>query len=164
MKKQFLSLLFVAVALILTSCGPSKDDAITWNNSIVSTEDEVSSAVDAFFNAVDVQGSDLNKECDKAIAVADAGLAKMKGLEDFKDGADLKSAGVESLTLFQSILKNECKQMISLLANPNATEEDFAKVKEHLVSTAAKIDAVDAKFTDAQKKFADKWGFKLESK
>ena len=54
--------------------------------------------------------------------------------------------------------------MIALLSNPNATEEDFTKVKEHLVSTATKIDAVDVKFVAAQKVFADKWGFTFATK
>lgn len=161
MKKNYFFLLVISTAVFLYSCGPSKEDAIKWNDSIINCEDEISTAVDAFTAAIDVEGTDLNKECDKAISAGDAGLAKMKALPDFKDGADFKAAGIESLTVFESLLKNECKQMAILLSDSNATEADFAKVKEHLATTVTKVDAADKKFIAAQKAFADKWGFEL---
>jgi hypothetical protein len=161
MKKNYFSLLLIATALFLYSCGPSKDDAVKWNDLIVGCEDEVSTAVDAFTSAIDIEGADLNKECDKAIVAGEVGLTKMKNLPDFKDGAEFKAAGIESLTLFESLLKNEGKQIAALLSNPNATEADFEKVKEHLGNTITRIDAADAKFIAAQKAFGDKWGLEL---
>jgi hypothetical protein len=164
MKKKYFFMLFTSTALFLTSCGPTQDDAVKWNDAVVNCENEVRTAIDGFLAAIDVKGADLNKECDKAIVVAEAGIVKMKALEDFKDGAEFKAAGIESLTLYQSVLKNEFKQLIALTSNPNATEEDYAKIEEHLNNTDDKIKLVDNKFTAAQKVFADKWGFTLVNK
>ncbi len=160
MKKTYLFL--ITVTLLLYSCGPTKNDAITWNDSIITIEDEVNNAVEKFTNALDLEGADLNKELDNAIKVTEAAAIKMKAIPDFENGAAFKAAGLESINLYSAVLKNEFKQMITLSNNPEATEADFAKIKDHLTTASDKIDVVDNKFIAAQKEFASKWGFELE--
>jgi len=162
MKKQYFPILLILLTVFLNSCGPSKQDAINWNDSIIDIENEVNTAVGKFTSAIDTDGADLNKELTTAIAVADKGIAKMKALEDFKDGAEFKSSGVEFLTLYLSIMKNEYKEIADLISNPNSSEADFEKVKEHAVNSDNKIEAANKKFISAQKDFAKKWGFELE--
>ena len=162
MKKNHILFFLLTITVLFNSCGPSKNEAINWNDSIIAIEDEVNNSVEKFTNALDVEGADLNKELDNAIKTAEAAAIKMKAIPDFENGSAFKAAGIESINLYLAVLKTDFKSMINLSTNPDATEADFDKVKDHLSAASSKIDDVDNKFIAAQKDFAAKWGFELE--
>jgi hypothetical protein len=162
MKKITFPLLLIVITAFLFSCGPTKDDAIKWNDSIIEIETDVDNAVEKFSNALDKDGADLEKELAEAVATTEQNLVKIKAIEDFKDGAAFKASGIEFMGVYLAFLKNEAKEIVAIAKNPNPTEEDVTKLKEHLTNTDTKFTAADTKFVAAQKEFADKWGFQLK--
>lgn len=164
MKKLILSLAAASVVL-LTSCGPTKDDAIKYNDGFISIEKSLTSVCNAFIDQIDGHNLDsLKIAYDAFAAKAKSSLDDCGKIEPFNKKSDYLNAAMEYFKTINNLATNEGKLMVEIMTKDTAqvTEEDVANVGKY----AEKFDAEYARALkiaqEAQAAFAKEWQFEIK--
>jgi hypothetical protein len=164
MKKTILSLTACA-ALLLTSCGPTKDDAVKYNDSFISIEKSLTPAYNAFIDQIDGHNIDSLKICYDAFAAkAKSSLEECGKIEPFAEKRDYLDAATEYFKTIDALAQNEGKQMVTIMSKDTAqvTEEDIANVGKYAEKFDADYAKVLKKAQEAQAAFAKEWKFEIK--
>ncbi len=155
--------LILAVFTLITACGPSKEQARTYNDAITSEQVRVMEKFDALFaafkNFEDMVALDAAySETQKAVEDAAAHIREMA---DFDGKTYFRDAGVELMGTYKSVLDNEFRQMIDIYKLPEEAytlekKEEWAKLQEEAVR---KMDEALEKIKATQETFAREYGY-----
>ena len=163
-KKLTLSLAALATVL-LTSCGPTKADAIKYNESFISIEKELTPSYNAFIDQIDGHNLDsLKLTYDAFAAKAKNSVEECGKIQPFAEKKDYLDAANAYFKTINALAENEGKQMVTIMTKDTSqvTEEDVANVTKY----AEKFDADYAKVLklaqDAQAAFAKEWKFEIK--
>jgi hypothetical protein len=167
MKKLILSAA-VASALFMASCGPSKQDAVTYSDRIVAIGKEMDATSAMFLGQVDGHNVDsLKLAYGKFDSQAAASLEECKNMPPFDKKTDFKDAAVEYFTSVKKLVDNEAKGMVDIMTKDTSqiTEQDVTNVKAFAVTYDTEYAKAIQKVQDAQAQFAKEWKFEItESK
>ncbi len=164
MKKLILSLAACAT-LVLTSCGPTKDDAVKYNDSFISIEKALTPAYNGFIDQIDGHNIDSLKIAYEAFAAkAKSSVEECAKIQPFAEKKDYLDAATAYFGTINNLAQNEGKQIVMIMTKDTSqvTEEDVANVGK----CAEKFDADYAKVLkvaqEAQAAFAKEWKFEIK--
>lgn len=156
--------IFLLFVVFTTNAQKSFKTAISYNDYIVEQQTAIGLKILDFNKVVNVTVNYDTlmmalKEIDKTI---DKSLKNLKNTIAFEKETELKTSALNLFQFYKRIMNNEYKEMIKILSKGEYSEEDSAKMSEILDKVVKDENAFDATFLDAQKKFAEKYGFTLQ--
>jgi hypothetical protein len=164
MKKITLILCTCAAAMLITSCGPSKEDAIKYNDNFIAIQKSLSPTYDGFVDQLDGHNADSLKIMYALFdAKAKSALEECKKVNPFNKKSDYLDAAIEYFKTIDDLTDNEGKQIVDIMTRDSSkiTEADVATV----TTAAGKFDSEYArilqKVEDAQAAFAKEWKFEV---
>ena len=163
MKKLFLP--SIGVLFLLVSCGPTKDDAITFNDRIVSAQKKCLNAEGDFYNVCDkLNPDDIKKALEDLKTSVTACAAKAAKVEAHEDFDAYKQSAINLISAYKGMLDKEFSEYARLysISSEEYSEKDEADQKELAAKINTSLDLLNKNFIAEQKRFAAKWGFSLE--
>ena len=165
MKKLFATILgSLFISAILVSCGPSTDDAIKYNDELVSQQTKVFEKESALIEAI---SKNMPEKFDALLAElsvqVDSSAAAVKKMESFDGKTDMKDAALKVFTTYRSIVDSSYAEMIKYAKTPDSlyTQEDVDMVIELSKKIDDKLNKTVEAFVEVQKTFAAKYKFEL---
>lgn len=162
-KNLFYSLLLLAVVFI-TSCGPTVDDAIEYNDYIIAEETAIIDKINTLDNEFRTYDPLLIEPAlDSALIQVKHSIEVLEGVKDFDGTTEFRDQTLEFFKMFKSQLENEYTEMLKIYKLP---EDQYTTVEENRYNDLIKkIDdeyqAQFEKFSNTQKAFAEKYKFTL---
>jgi uncharacterized protein YueI len=161
MKKTLVSL---SALLALSSCGPTTNDAVKYNDSIIDWVDHVKEPQEKLIDQLDGHNIDSLKITQLAFANASEESSKaLEGIKAFDDKTEYLDAAKKFIMEIKSLSDNEVKSLANVLMKDSLSisEEDVKIAEKSWVSFDSKYEKAFNEFAEAQKQFAVKWNFKL---
>jgi hypothetical protein len=168
MRKTITLILFAIIAMVVTSCGPTKEEAITYNDKIINEQvaiiDKIDKLYDALKNYSDHYGMDYCHT--EALKQVETGTDIVGKLDKFGGDTEFRDEALKLFAIYKSCLQNEMKKMvdISKLSDDMYTtevEDEFNSLND--VSVKKMEDGLK-ELNAVQAKFADKYKFQIEKK
>jgi len=163
MKK--LILILGTLTFMLTSCGPTKDDAIKYNDSIIDITDKLTEMQKLFVNQLDGHNIDSLKITHELFVqqaeICSENLAKVK---IFEGKNEFGKAASDFIAKVVTVANNEGKEMVELLIklDEEYTNEDFEKLNNLAETMDEKNDKAFKYLEKEQIAFSKEWNFKLK--
>ena len=152
------------VALTFTSCGPSQDQAIKYNDSIVSIIDGINVNQGLFMNQLDGHNIDSLKLTHKLfLDKTSSSIEDLGKVKEFKGKNDLGKTASDLFTMLNGFCKGDAKQMVELLSKDSAsyTQQDDDKIQELAKKFEDEYGKTYDKLDKAQREFSKEWKFDL---
>jgi len=165
MKKLILSL-SAAATLVLTSCGPSQNDAIKYNDAIVSAQKSLLPIHEAFIDQIDGHNTDSLKIVHEQFsAKAKSTLEECQKIKDFNGKRDYLEAALDYFKAIQGLADNEGKQIVQIMTKDSSqvTEKDVTDVTVFAGKFDSEYARVLQKVQDAQVVFSKEWKFEIKA-
>jgi hypothetical protein len=168
MKKTLSILLFALIVIAATSCGPTKDQAIAYNDKIINEQvaiyDKLNVLYDALKNYTDHAGMD--KAYLSALKQVDSSTEVVSKLDKFGGSSEFRDIALKLFATYKSVLQNELKKMIDI---SKLTDEMYNTDMEDQYNNLAdvsdkKMDEALKELDSIQKEFANKYKFEIEKK
>ncbi len=166
MKKLLTYVLFAAMLVATTSCGPTTDDAIKYNDKIINEQVKIITKINELYKAFDdyTNFAKIDKCYADAQAQLQTGTDAVTQLDKFDGNADFRDGALKLFGLYKSILQNELKQMIAInrLPNDQFTPEIKDKMQKLGEQSMKKMDDGLAELQQTQSAFAKKYKFEIK--
>jgi lysyl-tRNA synthetase class I len=153
-----------SLIFILTSCGPTQEDALKYNDSLIDITDELTEMQDLFVNQIDGHNVDSLKITHELFVqqseISSENLAKVK---KFEDKNEFGKATSDFIATINSVANNECKKMVELLSKDGEQFTDQDQEKLNILASMMN-EKYNKVFKNLQKKqiaFSKEWNFKL---
>lgn len=150
--------------ILISACGPTQNDAIKYNDSIMKIIDGLAIEHTLFLNQIDGHNIDSLKLIHKLfVAKAKESLEASKKIGPFGDKTEFIDVTLDYFNTLNSIANTEGKQMVEIMSKDSTqlTQEDLDKIDV----LAAKFDndygKVYDKISTIQEKFSKEWKFEL---
>ncbi|MBA2610647.1 MAG: hypothetical protein H0U95_01660 [Bacteroidetes bacterium] len=150
---------------IITSCGPTQNEAITYNDNITAIIDGLTIEHNLFLNQIDGHNIDSLKLSHKLFAdKATKSLDDCKKIGPFGDKKEFIDVATDYFTTLYSIATVEGTKMVELMSKDSLqiTQQDLDKITEIATKFDADYDLAYNKIQAAQMKFAKEWKFTLD--
>jgi hypothetical protein len=162
MKKLFLPLIVASV--FLTSCGPTTNDAVSFNDSVVSAQKSCIKGEKDFFKACDGYNPDeIKTSYESFVKMVDSSVKIMEGMPEQKEFAKFKESANNLVSAYKKLIPVEYKEYARIYSLSN--EQYTAKDSADCVAVAAKINTtlnpLVTGFIADQEAFAKEWKFTL---
>jgi hypothetical protein len=165
MKKTILfAFVLITSSVILVSCGPTKDDAIKYNDRLVDINAGLTAAQDAFFNQLDAHNVDsLKITLSQFSAKSKNSLEEVEKIGPFNEKKEYLDAALSYFKTINGLAEKEAKEITEILSKDTAqiTEDDYGKAEEIANKLDSEYDKCFAQFQTAQEKFAAEWKFEI---
>lgn len=157
-----------ALIILQTACKPSPKEAADYNNKIIAEQDSIVLKFRALEHtlsdydplAMDIAFLEANEQVDSSIAA-------VKALPAFDDKTDYKDSVLEVFGIYNDLLDNEYKEVITILKKPENeyTKEDEDRVRALLFGVInEKLDNAYENIISIQTAFAEKYKITLKGK
>ena len=149
---------------MLTSCGPTKYDAVKYNDSIIDLTDKLTEMQDLFVNQLDGHNVDSLKITHELFVqeaeLSSENLAKVK---IFEDKNEFGKAASDLIATVNSVANNESKKMVELLSKDGEqfTDQDQEKLNNLASMMDEKYEKAYKHLQKEQIAFSKKWNFEL---
>jgi uncharacterized coiled-coil protein SlyX len=163
MKKTIYMMFGSMLLMSFFACGPTKEDAIKYNDAIITEqrkvvdkENELTGAIKSNAGNLDEILAGLTKQTEESIAV----VTKM---EDFDKKSDFKDAALKLFNVYKDVAAVEYKAWLANLKTPidQVNDQVLAEETELVKKINEKIDKALGDFTKAQEDFAAKYKFEI---
>jgi hypothetical protein len=167
LKRIFLMLkkLLLCFSVLLLSFGAAAQNkkAAKYNNKIIDIQHDVTPKIVTFFKTFE-KGSldDLKAQQKTLIASFDNSIKKISAMKEFEGDADLRNAALEWFKFYKSSFEKEYNHILELVANRDRSKEDHEKLDKLTDDLVKEEEKVDAKFSEAQEKFAKRHNLELK--
>jgi len=167
MKKITTSLLFLmTVVFMVTSCKPSKEDAINYNDKIIREQKKIVQGEKELIEAIKQnlnKGNTLDNLLKELSDQIDASKKIIEEMKDFDGKSDFKDAALAFLKSYKEVVDNEYTKWLKNLKTPDdqVTEDTLYEEEELVHAINRKLDKTNTDFLNAQKDFAAKYQIKL---
>lgn len=163
--KKLVLFLGVGLMTIFTSCGPTQEDAVKYNDEVVADQKKLLAMEEELINAItgDESVSKVEGAYEDYVDFIATTLKKYEEMDSFDKNDTFRKAMIELLKAFQTVAKDEYKTVVDIYGK---TEEELTE--EDLDTWDSVIDDIESKegdandaFLEKQKVFADEYGFSL---
>ena len=122
MKKPYNLLLFCIMIIMFTSCTPSKEDAIKYNDLIIDQQTLIVEKINNLYEAMnDFEHPEKIEEAyQNALKQIDKGSESVSKMENFGGKSDFREASIKLFVIYKSVVQNELKAMIDIVKKPTA--------------------------------------------
>lgn len=184
-QSKFLSLLLLISILLTCGCSNKKliteesilqkadevldkgkaESAIEYNNFILGTQAKI---LNAILNLNwDSNSEAFNSEIKNLIQLLDNGLKIIDSIEVYQHGEDLKEAFKVQLHMHKDMVENDYLELFELINIEPASEQEMKELSSKIDSITKRMEAkeapIDEKLFSAQRRFAKKYGLKLQA-
>lgn len=163
MKKMILSI-SAGLALALGSCGPTKEDAVKYNDSLVAIEKAFIPAYNAFVDQLDGHNVDSLKMAYELFAArAKSSVEECAKIQPFNEKKEYLEAASNYFKTMNDLVANEASQVLALMTKDTAlvSEEDFANIGKYVQKMDAENERISKAIQSAQEAFAQEWKIKI---
>jgi hypothetical protein len=163
--KKLISAFAALVTLVLTSCGPTKDDAVKYNDSLIAIEKKLTPTTNAFFNQIDGHNLDSLKMAYEIFAAqAKSSVEECAKMQPFAEKKDYLEAATAYFKTINTLAENEGKQMVMIMTKDTSqvSEEDIANVGKYAEKFEADYGKALKIAQEAQSAFAKEWKFDIK--
>ncbi len=168
MKKTATIILLAIIAMVIVSCGPSKDQAINYNDKIIKEQVEMIRKIDLVFGALKNYKDHYEMDFTYAEAMKqiETGTDVVSKMDKFDGETGLKDVALKLFATYKSVMQNEIKKMIDIskLTDDMYTPEIEAEFNRLSDITIKKMDDGLNELNAVQATFADKYKFEIEKK
>jgi hypothetical protein len=165
MKKQFNILSACILMFMLASCGPTTDDAIKYNDSIIDEQSLIVERINTLYDCLDDwdHPEKMDEAYKQALAQVDLGTEKVSKLPDFGGKSELREASLKLFSIYKSVIQTELKTMVEIIKMPETeiTPEVEARFDGMNDQALKKMDNGLKEFQEIQIKFSVKYNFVL---
>lgn len=164
MKQLFI---IAVIFTLFVSCGPSKDDAVKYNDAIVEQEMLIINKEDSLIEAISRNQSDKAERLYKDfVSQINSSTEKINKTDAFDHEKAFREAALELFKSYKSAAENEYADMMKITRIPDEvyTKEDDDKLIDLSKTVFDKLNIELGKFSKAQKNFADKYKLELTNK
>lgn len=164
MLKKSILILAAASSLVLTSCGPTQDDAIKYNDQIVAIQKALLPAQDAFINQIDGHNKDSLKLTQAQFSEkSKTALEQCQKMPEFNGKREYLDASIDYFKVTLSLADNEAKQIMTIMTKDSAqvTDKDVADVTAFATKFDAEYAKTLKKVREAQLAFSKEWKFDI---
>ena len=184
-QSKFLSLLLLISILLTCGCSNKKliteesilqkadevldkgkaESAIEYNNFILGTQAKI---LNAILNLNwDSNSEAFNSEIKNLIQLLDNGLKIIDSIEVYQHGEDLKEAFKVQLHMHKDMVETDYLELFELINIEPASEQEMKELSSKIDSITKRMEAkeapIDEKLFTAQRRFAKKYGLKLQA-
>lgn len=166
MNKKLILALAIISASLFTSCGPSRNDAIEYNDKIVDIQKSLLPAQDAFINQIDGHNKDSLKIAQAQFSEkAKNALEQCQKMPDFNGKREYLDASIDYFKGSLSLADNEAKEITLIISKDSSqvTEKDVADVKAYSEKFDADYTKILQKVQNAQAAFSKEWKFDIKA-
>ena len=166
MKNFAIAFIFVLLgSFFFTACGPSKDDAIKYNDTLISLQELIVEKDDVFLNS---QGNadSLKMAHTELLNQVNATIKATEKIGAFDDYNDFHKACLEFLGNYKGVVEKEYTILMSVVSKPDSliSLEDNELYDSAYDVSIDKIEMAAARLNTAQEEFAKKFNFKIAKK
>ena len=141
------------------------ESAIEYNNFILGTQAKI---LNAILNLNwDSNSEAFNSEIKNLIQLLDNGLKIIDSIEVYQHGEDLKEAFKVQLHMHKDMVENDYLELFELVNIEPASEQEMKELSSKIDSITKRMEAkeapIDEKLFTAQRRFAKKYGLKLQA-
>ena len=165
MKKIILSLSLV-IAVVFTSCGPSQNDAVKYNDQIVGLQKSLLPIHEAFIDQIDGHNTDSLKIVHELFMTkAKNTLQECQKMTDFNGKRDYLEAALDYFKVIENLANNEGKQIVLIMTKDSSqvSEKDVTDVTSYATKFDADYAKVLKRVQDAQIAFSKEWKFEIKA-
>lgn len=141
------------------------ESAIEYNNFILGTQAKILNAIlDLNW---DSNSEAFNSEIKNLIQLLDNGLKIIDSIEVYQHGEDLKEAFKVQLHMHKDMVENDYLELFELINIEPSSEQEMEELSSKIDSITKRMEAkeapIDEKLFSAQRRFAKKYGLKLQA-
>jgi hypothetical protein len=166
MKKTFTLVLCVILTMMLTSCGPTKEEAISYNDKIINEQVAIIDKIDKLFDALQdfKNHNGLDYAYAEALKQLETGTGIVSKLEKFDGSSEFRDETLKLFGTYKSVLETELKRMIDIIKLPDDLYTEDAKDEYNKLKdvSAKKMEQGLKDLNTVQKSFATKYKFEIE--
>ncbi len=156
-----------ALALFISSCAPSSEQAASYNDTIISEQILIIEKIDSLtesFNDYEIPDL-MEKSLNAAKQQIDKSIANVNKLPKFDNTEDYKITTLELFNVYKAVVENEFSEMVKLYKIPDAEFKDeyHLQFEEFQNEAHNKMDKAEAKFSAYQSEFAKKYNLILQN-
>ena len=154
---------------ILSSCTPSKEDAMNYNDKIINEQNKIIESEKVLIIAIKdtlIKESALEPLLKNLSNQIIESKKTIEGMDKFNRKTDFKDAALKFLNAYSDVVDNQYTAWLKILKIPDdQLTEDVANQEDKLVNTInTKLNNANDEFVIVQKEFAAKYKFKLAEK
>jgi len=142
------------------------DDAIDWNDELVSVQSVLLSYEDALISVIgaDMPNGFVDLAYDSYLNYINYAIKYYESVSSFDSQDIFRKAVLQLLYDFKKIATTDYAELIVLYKKPagSLTDTDFERWENLITHLDDAENASNSKFLEAQEKFADQYGFTLE--
>lgn len=163
MKNTFY-IIFSILILLFSSCGKTTDEALDYNDNLIGDETAVMNLITTLEETMTTLNPTkielVMNDAKKQLKISKLSLEEMGG---FDGDNNFKNATMDLYNLFDSQLNNEYKLQYEICKNNvgKISDKDLQSLGTLQQQIDQSYNLVFGRFLSAQKKFADKWKFKV---
>lgn len=167
MKKLTFVPMFLAVfAFVLASCGPTKNDAIDYNDKIIREQKKIIQVEKELIDAIKknlIKGNTLDDIMAEFTAQIEDSRKVIEELGNLGSKSEFKDAALAFLDAYKDVVDNEYKKWLVNIRIPDeeVTADVLYEEDELIASINRKLDKANSDFIGAQKDFCAKWDIVL---
>lgn len=157
----------VVLGLTLTSCGPSKKDALKYNDDIVNVQKALTPIHEAFIDQLDGHNADSLKIVYQSfINGVKSSLEVCEKMNPFNEKREYLDAAIAYFKVMKSITENEGKSMTDIMSKDSTQvlPDDETKYNEYATKFDSDYEKALETVQKAQEVFAKEWKLDLGEK
>lgn len=164
-----LSPLLLIVLLLVTACGPTKEQAISFNDDLVDLQKELLASQNSFID-VFAEGStdDLIEESENWKATAKELKSKAEEMGAIDDVDEMRSSFINLCDAHLEIINDKLPRFFEIIEKSedlSMSDENFDNLNEEMMTLKEEIDGINdganQKFLESQEDFASRYDFTL---
>jgi len=165
MKKHYKILSACILMFMLTSCGPTTDEAIKYNDSIIDVQAQIVEKINTLYECFDDwdHPEKMDEAYKQALAQVDSGTEIVSKMPDFGGKSEFREASLKLFSVYKSVIQTELKTMVEILKKPSAeiTPEIEAQFDAMNDQALKKMENGLKEFQEVQLNFSVKYNFVL---
>ncbi|HOV11801.1 MAG TPA: hypothetical protein PLT47_00970 [Bacteroidales bacterium] len=144
MKEKHTLFPVILLLWLLASCGPSKEEAISYNDRIINEQTLIAKKINVLYNSFSAGSpAQMDDAYQQALSQLDSGTAVVSKMHSFDGTGDFRDAALKLFALYHSVITGELKSMTDIL-----------KIASHGLSAEAK-EEFNVLYSNASKKMED---------
>jgi len=162
--KRILGLLSLSLVLILSSCGPTAEEAAEYNDKIIAEQSAIVVKIDKLDESFQYYiPADMDAAYNEAINQISKSVEAVTALDKFDGKTDFKDEALVLFSSYKTILESEYKEMVRIYKIPDEqfTEDNYAQWDKLDEASKRKLDEALTKFSAVQEEFAKKYNLTL---
>jgi len=167
MMKKIISVFSLLFAMtLLISCGPTSNDAIKYNDSLVDLQSKIFEKESALIDAISKNTSDkIDPLYKDLLTQIDKAKDTLEKIGSFDGKTEMKDAVMKVFSTYKGVATNEYPEIIKLAKMPDSlyTQDDDNKKIDLSKKIDDELDKAVNDFLEIQKSFAVKYKFELST-